>query len=276
MVGGLNLIHEWWLVDTSRFLYIGFPATRWLSELTSAVLKNVGCIWSRQAMEMKQETRCTRPSRASLDVAALKNQRSQRSIHRGSRIKWTAKVIVAYCWGVGCLTRCCLRSWSIQKTFCKKCPWNKQLADGFDVEINRAALCVDGSTPFSNDLMAIYGYLILIYFDHQISPGLLTIFDSSPCLFFWGSRSWHPTTDPGSWLEEGHDWWMLLSLDVHPMCRRSCGKGTNRDWRACRMLSITESKQADWCLEVGSSKLDLHWKHWKLETVPEVLQQPCN
>ena len=188
---------------------IDFPATRWLSELTSAVLKNVVCIWSRQAMEMRQETRCTRPSRASLDVAALKSQRSQRSIHRGSRIKWTAKVIAAYCWGVGCLTRCCLRSWSIQKTFCKKCPCNKQLADGFDVEINRAVLCF----LLDQQLFLISnGYLILIYFDHQISPdftrfhqispGLLTIFHPSPCVF-WAVCWQNPSTDPGSWLKEG-------------------------------------------------------------------------
>ena len=160
---------------------IDFPATRWLSELTSAVLKNVVCIWSRQAMEMRQETRCTRPSRASLDVAALKSQRSQRSIHRGSRIKWTAKVIAAYCWGVGCLTRCCLRSWSIQKTFCKKCPCNKQLADGFDVEINRAVLC-----------FLLDQQLFLIsngYFDFDIfwSPDFTRAFDHfspNPHVFF--------------------------------------------------------------------------------------------
>ena len=70
---------------------------------------------------------------------------------------------------------------------------------------------------------------------------------------------------------------MLLSLDVH-VVQKVMWAGIHNDWRACRTPSNNRENAGRLMLgilEIGSSKLDLETLE-TLETVPGVLQQPCN
>ena len=77
-----------------------------------------------------------------------------------------------------------------------------------------------------------------------------------------------------------HDSSMLLSLDVH-VVQKVMWAGIHSDWRACRTPSNNCEKGGRLMLrilnliEIGSSKLDLQTLE-TLETVPGMLQQPCN